>query len=276
MVPDSFGIPRAPPPFFARGGPLVLDRIKVASPKLSIVIPAYNERRRLPATLRKVFDWLETSKRLAETEVLVVDDGSTDGTGDAVRAEFASYRGLKVLDYGGNRGKGFAVRHGFLASTGDRVLMSDADLSTPIGELETLEGALASHDAHVAIGSRALGTVVVAQRGIRSFAGKVFNRLMRGILFLPFHDTQCGFKLFVRAPCAPIFEAIRVERFSFDVEILFLALRAGLRIVEVPVRWYNDPETKVRFVRDSSRMFADVCRIRYWSLSGGYVRRPRE
>lgn len=243
-------------------------------PKLSIVIPAFNERRRLPATLRKIYAWLETAKRIDTTEVLVVDDGSTDGMAEAVKAEFASFRGFDVLCYGANRGKGFAVRHGFLAASGERVLMSDADLSTPIEELETLEGALASHGAQVAIGSRALGTVVVAQRGVRSFAGKVFNRLMRGILFLPFHDTQCGFKLFVRAPCVPVFEAMKVERFSFDVEILFLALRAGLEVVEVPVRWYNDPETKVRFVRDSSRMFADVCRIRFWSIAGSYRPAP--
>ena len=241
-------------------------------PALSIVIPAYNERRRLPATLRKVYAWLD-AKRI-DAEVLVVDDGSTDGTADAAREEAGARPGFAVLAYGGNRGKGHAVRHGFLHATSERVLMSDADLSTPIEELERLEEALDRTGAHIAIGSRALGQVVVAQRGVRSFAGKVFNRIMRGILFLPFHDTQCGFKLFRREVCRPVFEAMRVERFSFDVEMIFLARRAGLTVTEVPVRWYNDPETKVRFLRDASRMFADVCRIRWWSATGAYPRLP--
>jgi dolichyl-phosphate beta-glucosyltransferase len=241
-------------------------------PDLSIVIPAFNELRRLPATLRKIYAWLDAKGLRAE--VLVVDDGSNDGMPDAVRKEFGAREGFAVLSYGGNRGKGMAVRHGFLHATGDRVLMTDADLSTPIEELEKLELAMAERRADVAIGSRALGQVVVAQRGVRSFAGKIFNKLMRGILFLPFHDTQCGFKLFRREACRPVFEAMRVERFSFDVEMIFLALRAGLVVVEVPVRWYNDPETKVRFLRDSSRMFADVCRIRWWSVTGVYPRFP--
>lgn len=242
-------------------------------PDLSIVIPAYNELRRLPPTLRKVYAWLEANGR-PDTEVLVVDDGSNDGTADAVKAEFASRKGFAVLSYGGNRGKGFAVRHGLLQATGDRVLMTDADLSTPIEELGKLERAMSAHGADIAMGSRALGEVVVAQRGVRSFAGKVFNKIMRGVLFLPFHDTQCGFKLLRREACRPVFEAMRVERFSFDVEMIFLALRAGLAVEEVPVRWYNDAESKVRFLRDASRMFGDVLRIRWWSLSGAYPRFP--
>ena len=240
---------------------------------LSIVIPAYNELRRLPPTLRKVYAWLDANGR-ADTEVLVVDDGSNDGTADAVSNEFGARKGFAVLGYGGNRGKGFAVRHGLLHATGDRVLMTDADLSTPIEELVKLETAMASGGADLAMGSRALGEVVVAQRGVRSFAGKIFNKIMRGVLFLPFHDTQCGFKLFKRDACGPVFEAMRVERFSFDVEMIFLSLRAGLVVAEVPVRWFNDPESKVRFLRDASRMFADVLRIRWWSMSGAYPRFP--
>lgn len=242
-------------------------------PDLSIVIPAYNELRRLPPTLRKVYAWLDANGR-RDVQVLVVDDGSNDGMADAVKSEFAARSGFAVLAYGGNRGKGFAVRHGFLQATGDRVLMTDADLSTPIEELEKLEQAMAERGADMTMGSRALGEVVVAQRGVRSLAGKVFNKIMRGVLFLPFHDTQCGFKLFRRDLCRPVFEAMRVERFSFDVEMIFLALRAGLRVEEVPVRWFNDAESKVRFLRDASRMFADVLRIRWWSLSGAYPRFP--
>lgn len=237
---------------------------------LSIVIPAYNEARRLPASLRKVFAFLDARK--IDAEVLVVDDGSRDETAKVALAEFGARRGFRVLDYGGNRGKGYAVRHGFLAATGDLVLMSDADLSTPIEELDKLTAALFDQGLDIAMGSRAFGTVVVAQRGIRSFSGKAFNRIMRAFLLLPFRDTQCGFKLFRRERCRPVFEAMRIERFSFDVEILFLAARAGLHAAEIPVAWYNDAESKVSFLRDATRMFTDVMRIRRWALTGGYPR----
>ena len=237
-------------------------------PSLSIVFPAYNEARRLPPTLRKVLAYLDDKK--IDAELLVVDDGSTDGMADAVRREFGSHANVRVLDYGGNRGKGHAVRHGFLAAKGERVLMSDADLSTPIEELAALTAAL-DRGADIAIGSRALGQVMVAQRGVRSFAGKIYNRIIRTILPLPpFRDTQCGFKLFRRDRCLPVFTAMKVDRFSFDVESIFLATRSGLRVAEVPVHWFNDAESKVRFVRDSSRMFADVVRIRWWWSTGKY------
>ncbi len=238
-------------------------------PALSIVLPAYNEARRLPATLAKVFAWIEANG--IDAEVLVVDDGSRDGTGDVVRAQFGDRPGFRVLSYGGNRGKGYAVKFGFLASTGARVLMSDADLSTPIEEHTRLAAAMDEDGLDIAMGSRALGQVVIAQRGVRSFAGKIFNTMMRAVLFLPFRDTQCGFKLFERERCRPVFEVMRIERFSFDVEILFLALRAGLTAAEVPVRWYNDAESKVSFVRDSTRMAIDVARIRWWSMTASYA-----
>src|SRR4051812_11454373 len=139
-------------------------------PSLSIVFPSYNEARRLPPTLRKVFAFLE--ERKIDAEVLVVDDGSRDGMADVVRSEFGARPNLRVIDYGGNRGKGYAVRAGFLAAKGERVLMSDADLSTPIEELDAVSAAL-DGGLDIAMGSRALGTVMVAQRGVRSFAGKI-------------------------------------------------------------------------------------------------------
>lgn len=236
-------------------------------PALSIVFPAYNEARRLPATLKKVFAWID-QKRI-DAEVLVVDDGSKDGTADLVKQMFPRPE-LQVLSYGGNRGKGYAVRHGFLAAKGVRVLMSDSDLSTPIEELDRLTLAMDSQHLDVAMGSRAYGEVMVAQRGVRSFAGKIFNKAMRAVLFLPFRDTQCGFKLFERERCRPVFEAMKIDRFSFDVEMVWLALERGLKVAEVPVRWYNDAESKVSFARDASRMALDVVRIRWWSMTGGY------
>lgn len=245
------------------------------APALSIVFPAYNEAKRLPPSLRKVFAFLD--ERKIDAEVLVVDDGSTDGMPAKVKEEFGARPNLRVLDYGGNRGKGFAVRHGFLNATGRRVLMTDADLSTPIEDLDVLARAL-DDGADIAMGSRALGQVLVAQRGVRSFAGKIYNRIIRTILPIgAFRDTQCGFKLFDRARCLPVFEAMKVDRFSFDVESVFLALKAGLKVVEVPVRWVNDAESKVRFLRDSSRMFADVLRIRWWWTTGAYgeKKKPR-
>ncbi len=239
-------------------------------PALSIVFPAFNEARRLPDSLERTFAWLESRRSGLQAEVLVVDDGSTDGTADRVRARFGSRPELRLLSYGGNRGKGFAVRHGILAASGERVLMTDADLSTPIEELERLEQTMEEEGLDIAIGSRALGEVVVAQRGVRSFAGKIYNRIMRAILLLPFHDTQCGFKLLRRERCLPVVRSVRIDRVSVDVELLFLARRSGLRAAEIPVRWYNSPESKVSFVRDASRMFFDVLRIRWWSMTGGY------
>ena len=236
------------------------------APALSIVFPAYNEARRLPPTLRKVIAFLDARK--LDAELLVVDDGSRDGMGDAVAKEFGAR--VRVLSYGGNRGKGYAVRHGYLEARGDRVLMSDADLSTPIDELDGLSAAMDRDHLDVAMGSRAFGNVMVAQRGIRSFAGKIYNKIVRVILPLPFRDTQCGFKLFRRERCRPVFEAMRIDRFSFDVEMVFLAQRVGLKLAEVPVHWYNDAESKVSFLRDASRMFLDVLRIRKWSMTGGY------
>lgn len=240
------------------------------APALSLVFPAYNEARRLPATLKKVFAWIDAKG--VDAEVLVVDDGSKDGTADLVKKMFGERRELQVLSYGGNRGKGYAVRFGFLAAKGERVLMSDSDLSTPIEEYDRLSEALDRDRLDIAMGSRALGEVVVAQRGVRSFAGKVFNRMMRTVLFLPFRDTQCGFKLFRRERCLPVFGAMKIDRFSFDVEMVWLAMKAGLAVAEVPVRWYNDAESKVSFARDATRMAYDVFRIRWWSMTGGYGR----
>lgn len=242
-----------------------------ATPELSIVIPSYNEERRLPATLEKISDYIHEKR--SNTEVIVVDDGSADRT--AAVAE--SWRGripqLRVVSNGINRGKGFSVRHGSLEARGDIVLFTDADLSSPIEEGEKLFAALQSHD--VAIGSRAVdrNLIEVHESRFREFAGIVFNWIVRLTLRLPFVDTQCGFKAFRRERCLIIFEQQTIERFGFDPELLYLARHHCLSVVEVPVRWAHSPATKVNMMRDSVQMFLDVFIIRWNALRGRYHRR---
>ena len=241
-----------------------------ARPALSIVIPAYNEESRLPRTLDRIRDYLEPQS--FSTEVIVVDDGSTDGTARIVTERRAIWPALKLVTNPGNCGKGYSVRHGTLEATGGIVLFTDADLSAPIEEAGKLLAALETHD--VAIGSRALDRSLIAvhESRFREFAGVVFNYIVRLVLWLPFADTQCGFKAFHRERCRIIFEQQRVERFGFDPELLFLALRYGLTVAEVPVRWSHDPRTRVAMMRDSIRMFGEIWWIRWNALIGRYPR----
>jgi len=240
------------------------------SPELSLVIPAYNEEARLPETLQQIGAFVRG--RGAETEVIVVDDGSRDRTAAVAESFRAEIPGLRVLTNGVNRGKGFSVRHGMLEAKGRVVLFTDADLSAPIEEAPKLVAALEDYD--VALGSRAVdrSLIEVHQSRFREFAGVVFNTLVRLILRLPFVDTQCGFKAFRRERCRIIFEQQTIERFGFDPELLYLARRHGLRAVEIPVRWAHSPATKVSMLRDSLQMFLDVFVIRWNSLRGRYPR----
>src|SRR6185437_1936373 len=183
---------------------------------------------------------------------------------------------LRLISNGQNRGKGYSVRHGMLEAKGRIALLTDADLSSPIEELQKLLAAL-SGGCEVAFGSRALDRTLISvrQSRMREVAGMIFNGFVRLFTGLPFSDTQCGFKAFLREPCRVIFEQQRIERFGFDPEILFLARRHGLRAVEVPVRWAHDPATKVHVVRDSLRMFGDLIYIRWNCILGRYpVARP--
>ena len=239
--------------------------------KISIIIPAYNEERRLPESLERIRAYL--AARPFEAEVIVVDDGSTDATPRIVEDFRARLPGLRLISNGANRGKGFSVRHGMLEARGDMALFTDADLSAPIEEADKLIGALQYVD--VTFGSRALDRSLIAARqsGFREIAGIVFNKLVKVILGLPFVDTQCGFKAFAVARTRIIFEQQRVERFGFDPELLFLAKRHGLRALEIPVRWAHNPETKVRVSTDSLKMFGDLLLIRWNCLLGRYPRR---
>jgi glycosyltransferase involved in cell wall biosynthesis len=240
--------------------------------ELSIVIPAYNEERRLPNALRRIREFLE--KRAIPAEVIVVDDGSADGTPDVVAATRQSLPNLRLVSNGRNFGKGYSVRHGMIEARGRVVLFTDADLSAPMEEADKLLAALANAD--VAIGSRAMdrSLIEVHESRLRELAGIIFNLLVRVVTGLRFVDTQCGFKAFVRAPSQIVFEQQRIERFGFDPEILFLAKRHGLRTVEIPVRWSHDPQTKLHLYRDSLRMFDELLMIRWNWLLGRYPRKP--
>jgi dolichyl-phosphate beta-glucosyltransferase len=240
----------------------------MSAPKLSVVIPAYNEAARLPRTLERLNDYL--GGRGTSYEIVVVDDGSSDGTAQAARAAGGPF--LTLLGHERNRGKGHAVRRGMLAAGGERRLMTDADLSTPIEDLPRLEAALDRGD-DIAIGSRAVpgANVLVHQPFYREAMGRIFNHLVRLIALPGLYDTQCGFKLFSAAAAEAAFGQALLDGFSFDVEALFVARRRGLRIAEVPVTWRNDAASRVGFVH-GGLAFLDLVQIRRNGWGGRYDR----
>jgi len=235
--------------------------------EISIVIPAYNEAKRLMGSLDQVVVFMDAHH--PSYEIIVVDDGSTDATAALVRERAQRISRLRLESYAVNRGKGFAVRHGVERARGKVVLFTDADLSTPIADLDKLMHALEA-GADVAIGTRAHpeSNVRVRQPFYRDRGGKLFNRMVRLLLLPELHDTQCGFKLFRRATVAPVFGDLREERFAFDAELLYLAARRGLRIMETPVTWANSPDSRVRFTEGLAAFF-DLIRIRWRHRSTG-------
>ncbi len=212
--------------------------------KLSIVVPAYNEAQRILPSLERVFTHMDAQQRAYE--VLVVDDGSTDDTAVVVRQRFGDRPQLHLLSYGANRGKGYAVRFGCMHATGDAVLFSDADFSTPIEEVDKMLPLL-DQGYDMVIGSRAVKGAEIRERQpfYREAAGKLFNLLVRVLVAPEFHDTQCGFKCYRREPMRPVLERQQIDGFAFDVELIALARAAGLHVVEVPVVWVNSPTSKV-------------------------------
>jgi dolichyl-phosphate beta-glucosyltransferase len=236
----------------------------------TLILPAYNERGRLEQCIRETAAWVRTRPGGHDWQTLVVDDGSTDGTAEGAR-ELASDAGLEldVLSYSPNRGKGAAIRAGVLASSGDPVLVSDVDLSTPLTEFDKLAARLA--DSPVAIGSRAIQEELVRKRQSfhRVLLGRAGNRLIQLLAVPGIRDTQCGFKLFRGDAARELFREARIDRFAWDVEILYLARRRGLAIAEVPVLWFNSPESKVRVVRDAIQTLWDVARIRWMHRRDG-------
>ena len=232
-------------------------------PAFSLVIPCFNEQARIGETLRVSLDYLAANA--PESELIVVNDGSTDATATIARERVAGAPvAARLLENFPNRGKGAAVRSGLLAAREPIGLFSDADLSTPLGETPKLIESIANGDIDVAFGSRALdrSLIGVHQPWRREQAGRVFNLLVRVATGLPFWDTQCGFKAFRLDVCRPILEAAQIDGFAFDVELLFLAHRAGLRIREIPVRWNHAEGSKVSFFRDSLRMLREVIALR--------------
>jgi glycosyltransferase involved in cell wall biosynthesis len=232
---------------------------------LSIIIPAYNEAKRLPASLVKVREYLSASS-WEFAEVVVVDDGSTDDT-----VQVAREAGVRVLQNPGNRGKGYSVKHGMLEAKGEWALFTDADLSTPIGEVEKLWSALVDEPAQAAVGSRAVdrSLVGVHQPWLREAVGRVFNAVMRVVTGLPFKDTQCGFKLFQSSAGREVFSRQQLDGFGFDVEVLFIAKQLGFRSLEVPVRWDNVEGTKVSVLLGLAA-FVDLLKVRRNGLQGKY------
>ncbi|WP_191906403.1 dolichyl-phosphate beta-glucosyltransferase [Hymenobacter baengnokdamensis] len=241
-------------------------------PLVSFLIPAYNESVRLGHTLRQVLGYLNAQPYASE--VLVVDDGSADDTAQVAEAFFADHAGrvaTRVLSYQPNRGKGYAVRQGLLAAQGQVAVFSDADLSTPIEELPKLVNPLLAGTYDVVFGSRALdrSLIGVHQPWLREQSGRAFNLVMRLATGLPYWDTQCGFKAFRLAVCRPVVEAAVLDRFGFDVELLYLAYRAGLRLLEQPVRWNDAAGSKVSFLSGLGG-FSELRQLRRRAARGYY------
>lgn len=237
---------------------------------LSIIIPAYNEEKRLPPTLEHLFSWA-SGRTWRFLEILVVDDGSRDGTAALVRQYAERHPQFKLVANPGNRGKGYAVRNGMLQAQGDWRLFTDSDLSSPIEEFDKLMEAANRAGADVAFGSRAVdrSLVSVHQSPFREASGRFFNLVMRIAMGLPHRDTQCGFKLYSAAAAQEIFARQQIEGFGFDVEDLFLARKLGFRAVEVPVRWANVEGTRVSMM-SGLRAFTDLALIRWYQILGRY------
>lgn len=245
----------------------------VPAPVLSLLIPAYNEAARLGNTLGQVLAYLQAQPY--SSELLVVDDGSTDDTVAVAEEYFATHTGrvsTRVLSYIPNRGKGYAVRQGLLAAHGAVALFSDADLSTPIEEVPALLEPILAGECDVVFGSRALDDRLIGQHQpwLREQSGRFFNRVVRLATALPYADTQCGFKAFRLDVCTPMIASARLDRFGFDVELLFLAHQAGLRLREQPVRWNDAAGSKVGLL-SGLHGFRELWALRQYSRRGYYT-----
>lgn len=238
-------------------------------PRYSIIVPAYNESRRISETLENILGFLREQRWSAE--ILAVDDGSSDDT-PAIIGEFAAaHPEVRLICNPGNRGKGFSVRNGMMNARGDLLLFTDADLSSPIAEAVRLFAAL-EQGADVAIGSRWLDASLqfVRQPLRRRIFSRSFNLFIKLLLGLPFRDTQCGFKAFTRRAAAVIFPLQRIHRWGFDPEVIYIAFRHGLKVVEVPVAWGHDERSTIHPFRDGLRMGMEALKVRWYAWMGKY------
>ena len=243
---------------------------------LSLIIPAYNEEQRLPATLERMAEYLKF--RDFSYELLVVDDGSRDGTRDLVRDFAATHDWVRLVQYDDeaghplNRGKGFAVRSGVLHASGRDVLFSDADLSTPIEEMEKLLPLITRGDCDIAIASRGLpeSNLAVHQPWYRELMGRTFNKLVQSIAVPGILDTQCGFKAFRGDVAKRLFGHAQIDGFGFDTEILFLARKFGYRISEIPVTWIHKDDSRVNPLSAPFQMVNELLQVRLNDLRGAY------
>lgn len=229
---------------------------------ISIVIAAYNEEKRIRKSLVRVKEYL-TGQDM-DYEIIVVDDGSIDRTSKVLKDSTSDIPHLKIISYEMNKGKGYALRKGALASKGEIVLLTDADLSTPIEELSRLLPLIHDNECDIVIGSRALALseIIKKQPWWRQSMGKIFNKVVKILVLDDFSDTQCGFKIFSGDIARGLFREARIDRFAYDVEILALAKKKGYRISEAPIKWINSPESKVNPIWDSLQMLFDLLRIR--------------
>ncbi len=248
------------------------DRLDAVSARVSIIIPAYNESARIGGTLESVVRCIKD--RNWDAEVLVVNDGSRDNTAEIVDAFSTAHPVVRQIHNDQNRGKGYSVRNGMLQAAGSIVMFTDADLSSPLEEGERLFAAI-REGADVAIGSRWLDRKrqTVHQPLYRQFFGRCFNAVTRMIMGLPFADTQCGFKAFTRSAAQTVFRLQRIDRWGFDPEILFIALKRGYKVRDVPVTWGHDERSRISYLRDGIQMLEELVYVRWNALIGVYSRR---
>ncbi|HZI56794.1 MAG TPA: dolichyl-phosphate beta-glucosyltransferase [Verrucomicrobiae bacterium] len=249
--------------------PLSNSSLQPAQPQYSIVVPAYNERARIGATLEQILEHMREQKWSAE--IVVVNDGSRDDTANFVGQFAAEHPEVRLIENPGNQGKGYAVRNGMLNARGKVLLFTDADLSSPITEADKLFAAL-EKGADVAIGSRWMDPTLQFQRQSlkRQIMSRAFNLFTRAVLTFPYHDTQCGFKAFSRRAAEKIFPLQQITRWGFDAEIIYLAHHMKLKVAEVPVAWGHDERSKIHPWRDGFYMGLDTLKIRWLSLTGRY------
>jgi dolichyl-phosphate beta-glucosyltransferase len=237
--------------------------------KLSVVIPAYNEEKRISETLKKIESYLHSNH--LDYEIIIVDDGSKDNTLGVIYNSVSDKSRLSVLVNEINRGKGYSVKRGMLSAKGDLILFSDADLSTPITELDKFLPLIPQYD--IIIGSRGLkeSNIIDYQPLYRRMMGRMFSSIVKIFSLRGISDSQCGFKLFKSSAVKKIFTNQQIERWGFDVEILYLAKKWGYSIKEMPVTWVNSKGSKLNALKDPLTMFFDILKIRFYDLSGKYT-----